>query len=177
MRARAWMRIISAVVVCAACGCASARYVTKGTDEGVVSMPADTPRNREKAYELMADHFPEGYEIVFEEEAKVGSVTHVHARTDEHHHHGGSPSPLLLAEHMEGYGQTPGDSRGAESHSWSAIPGSGFFGGTTHSDLTATTTDKTEWRIRYRRQRPVPNPTQNTTDISPSVSLDSYPVP
>ncbi|WP_166831330.1 hypothetical protein [Thalassoroseus pseudoceratinae] len=131
------MRILLGMLVLFS-GCASARYVTKGEMEGVVAMPSDTDRNREKAEELMAQHFPEGYEIVFEEEAAVGSVTHVHKNShgDDIHLAGG----LQNYDHDDFASVTP------------RLPG--LTHRTAHSDITMTTRDKTEWRIRYRKKRP-----------------------
>ena len=131
------MRILLGMILIFS-GCASARYVTKGEMEGVVAMPSDTARNREKAEELMAQHFPEGYEIVFEEEAAIGSVTHVHKNS-----HG---DDIQLAGGLQNFDNedfgrvTP------------RLPG--LTHRTSHSDITMTTQDKTEWRIRYRKKRP-----------------------
>ena len=66
----------------AACllGCATARYIEKDANEGVVAIPSNAgwPNHREKAEALMAQHFPGGYEIVGEEEEKVGEITNFH---------------------------------------------------------------------------------------------------
>lgn len=62
-------------------GCA-ARRVVRGADYGVVAIPADSNswpmRYRDKAHELMNEHFPEGYEIDHEEEVVVGQQVHTH---------------------------------------------------------------------------------------------------
>src|SRR4051794_36308655 len=63
-------------------GCASptgARYVYQDGQFGVVAIPENTTegknRYREQAEALMAQHFPEGYEIVRAEEVVHGSRT------------------------------------------------------------------------------------------------------
>ena len=58
------------------CGCATARHIMKDADTGIVAIPANSGRNREKAIELMEQHFPEGYIIEREEETVVGQTTH-----------------------------------------------------------------------------------------------------
>ncbi len=131
------MRILLGMLVLFS-GCASARYVTKGEMEGVVAIPSDTDRNREKAEELMNRHFPEGYEIVFEEEAAVGSVTHVHKSS-----HG---DEIELAGGLQDYDREDFASVTPK------LPGLTHH--RAHSDITMTTRDKTEWRIRYRKKRP-----------------------
>ena len=59
-------------------GCASARYVMKDASTGVVAISANSERHREKAVELMQQHFPAGYAIEREEETVVGQTTHHH---------------------------------------------------------------------------------------------------
>jgi len=63
-------------------GCAStsdARYVYQDSEFGVVAIPRNTPEGpqhyREQAQALMAQHFPQGYEIVRAEEVPQGSRT------------------------------------------------------------------------------------------------------
>lgn len=128
------MRIVLGVVLLLSYGCASARYVTKGPNEGLVAMPCDNEANRRKAKELMANHFPDGYEIVFEEEAPIGTVTHVHKETRD--------DGIELAS----FGQDP------ESEDYAALKVN--LPGMSHrrTDTTYTTEDKTEWRIHYRRK-------------------------
>lgn len=98
-------------------GCSSARYVLKEPESGIIAISADTPSNREKATELMAQHFPAGYIIDREAETVIGQVTHQH--TD--------------------HGKTIeiGDDSSIESG---------------QSSATATTVDKTEYRISYRKR-------------------------
>ena len=57
-------------------GCASARHIMKDADGGIVAIPANSERNREKAIELMEHHLPEGYVIEREEETVIGQTTH-----------------------------------------------------------------------------------------------------
>ncbi|TWU48824.1 hypothetical protein Poly51_47280 [Rubripirellula tenax] len=109
-----WMVSFVAVILS---GCGSARYVFKDSDLGVVAMPSNSERNREKALELMQQHFPDGYEIDREEETVVGLVTHEHVHGDAN--------------------------RDKTKH------GEVQFASATS---TATTTDKTEYRISYRRR-------------------------
>ena len=60
-------------------GCA-ARQVMKEPDYGVVAIPQNSNRwptkYRDKADELMVQHFPAGYQILREEEVVVGQTTH-----------------------------------------------------------------------------------------------------
>jgi hypothetical protein len=63
----------------AACGCATpqnARYIYQDGDFGVVGIPQNSPYGtkdyRKQAEELMARHFPQGYEIVRAEEVVEG---------------------------------------------------------------------------------------------------------
>lgn len=149
-RARSWLLVLTALW-CAG-GCAKARYVHKGPDEGVVAMPKDSPRVRKQAEELMAGHFPDGYEVVFEYEEKVGESIRENAQTDV----GPSPSFMLFSaskdrERSSGVFQAAG-----------VVPGPG---GRRTTTSTTTVTDKTEWRIRYRRKRP-PGSTGGEQSIS-----------
>ena len=59
-----------------ACGCATARHVVKDAEGGIVAIPSNSERNREKAVELMKQHLPEGYVIEREEETVIGQTTH-----------------------------------------------------------------------------------------------------
>lgn len=77
-------RIFSAIVVVtlpqlAGCAHTDARYVYQDGQFGVVGIPQNTahwPHNyRAQAEELMAAHFPEGYEVVRAEEVVEGSRT------------------------------------------------------------------------------------------------------
>ncbi|TWU51954.1 hypothetical protein [Rubripirellula reticaptiva] len=104
-------------VVCGFVGCSSARYVFKDPDVGVVAMPSNSERNREKAVELMNEHFPGGYVIDREEETVIGLVTHEHIQNNASAHDGNRGDAQIHTAHA-----------------------------------TATTTDKTEYRITYRRK-------------------------
>lgn len=76
-------RTISILVlaVLPACGCQSARYITKTASGGVVAIPADSNGwpfyHRADAEALMSQHFPEGYVVEAEQEAVVGTTTDV----------------------------------------------------------------------------------------------------
>ena len=75
-------------------GCASSRYVMKDAEYGVVSIPSNStwPLNhREKAHELMQQHFPNGYSIEREEEVVVGTSTSSHGNLNGHVHGENSP--------------------------------------------------------------------------------------
>ena len=95
-------------------GCASARFVSKSPDCGVVAIPCDSNRwptyNRDKAEALIRSQCPDGYEVVHEEEAVIGSVSHTSVNDNGSIHTAGSTSG------------------------------------------TIDTTQKTEWRIHYRRK-------------------------
>lgn len=149
-----WLPVVAALL---AGGCAKARYVSKGPNEGIIAMPNDTPRLRKQAEKLMAAHFPEGYEIVYEYEEKVGSVTHEDRQSNVSRQ---SPSLTLLAASSNG-----GKSNGAGQV---AGFGTGYFPGSTNrrTHATTTVTDKTEWRIRYRRKRPAAQRTGGEQSIS-----------
>lgn len=98
-------------------GCSSARYVSRDQQQGVIAIPNTSTwpvDHRQKALELMQNHFPQGYVIEKEEEVVIGTETQNH--TDVHAHEMGNSNIFLGGE-------------------------------TTHT----TTTDKTEWRITYRR--------------------------
>ena len=100
-----------------ATGCA--RYVLKEGDHGVVAVSG--PGGRRKAEKLMAEHFPEGYEIVREEEVVVGQTVDYQEET--------SPLGVRLAGGEDGVRLNLGnETRGTE-----------------------TVTDQTEYRIHYRR--------------------------
>ncbi len=98
-------------------GCSSARYVSRDQQQGVIAIPSTSTwpvDHRQKALDLMQNHFPQGYVIEKEEEVVIGTETQNH--TDVHAHEMGNSNIFLGGE-------------------------------TTHT----TTTDKTEWRITYRR--------------------------
>jgi len=82
MRGRIEAGIVLWTAVLMSAGCAStpdARYVYQDSQFGVVAIPMNTTQGRnhyrEQAEELMARHFPEGYEIVRAEEVVEGSRT------------------------------------------------------------------------------------------------------
>ena len=56
----------------------SFKLMMKDSSTGVVAIPANSERHREKAVELMQQHFPAGYVIEREEETVVGQTTHHH---------------------------------------------------------------------------------------------------
>ena len=73
-------------VLVALSGCASARYVLKDAESGVVAIPANSDswpsHHRQKAEELMRQQFPDGYVIELEEEAVVGQQTSFNEDSD-----------------------------------------------------------------------------------------------
>jgi hypothetical protein len=83
-------------------GCAStrqARYVYQDGQFGVVGIPENTDLwpsfYRQKADELMKEHFPEGYEIVRAEEVDAGSRTLTVNGTNTAELDAGTFSPIL----------------------------------------------------------------------------------
>ena len=78
VRSTASIVVLLLCVAVALAGC-NARQVIREPDYGVVAIPMNTNswpfRYRNKADELMAAHFPEGYEIIREEEMIVGQTT------------------------------------------------------------------------------------------------------
>jgi hypothetical protein len=60
-------------------GCA-ARSVLRDPDYGIVAIPYNTnrwpTRFRDQAHKIMHEHFPQGYEVLREEEFVVGHATH-----------------------------------------------------------------------------------------------------
>lgn len=107
-------------------GCQTARYVRKDGAYGEVAIPSNSNSwpyyNRDQATKLMAEHFPEGYEVDVEEEAVIGQ------KTDYSENGSGAGVPIRIGRGM-GIGVGVGNKTG-----------------------TATTTNKTEWRFRYRRK-------------------------
>jgi hypothetical protein len=112
--------------VCVAAGCQSSpRYVSRGPDEGIVAIPADTAPNRRTAEKLMSAHFPNGYDVVYEYEERVGETTR---RVPD------APGQPPAAVQQAAYQAVP--------------PAPGIRRPRTRLE----TVDKTEWRIRYRRK-------------------------
>ena len=100
MRSVARKCAIAALVAAATTGCASmnrgARYVYQDGEYGVVAIPENTATwpnyYREQAFELMWEHFPEGYEVVRAEEVVEGDRVLDVARTRESEY-----DPAILA--------------------------------------------------------------------------------
>lgn len=118
--------MLLALVVLTQLGCQTARYVRKDGAFGEVAIPSNSNSwphyNRDQATKLMAEHFPEGYEVDVEEEAVIGQ------RTDYSENGSGAGVPIRIGRNV-GLGVGIGNKTG-----------------------TATTTNKTEWRFRYRRK-------------------------
>ena len=78
MRPQPMTMICVLLLLAMSSGCA-ARQVYRDTDSGIVAIPSNSNawplRFRDKADELMAGHFPNGYEIVREEETVIGQTT------------------------------------------------------------------------------------------------------
>jgi hypothetical protein len=71
---------ITLFVVVGLSGCANpARYVVREDTGGIVAIPNNSNAwpsyNRKHAEELMSQHYPEGYEIIREEDTVTGQVT------------------------------------------------------------------------------------------------------
>ena len=85
-------------------GCANpARYVVRESSGGIVSVPNNSNAwpsyNRRHAEELMAQHYPNGYEVIREEETVVGQVTTNNTQTN--HETKPTPSPFLAKEETQ----------------------------------------------------------------------------
>ena len=78
MKGRVLAFTTTIMLLLAVTGSASARYVMKDASTGVAAIPANNERHREKAVELMQQHFPAGYIIEREEETVVGQTTNHH---------------------------------------------------------------------------------------------------
>lgn len=67
-----------ALMVLACSGCQSARYVSRESETGVIAVSIDQttwlPQSRLTAEKMMATHFPDGYEVIKEEEVVLGEV-------------------------------------------------------------------------------------------------------
>jgi hypothetical protein len=124
---RSFAFALFAVLLCAQIGCQTARYVRKDGGVGEVAIPSNSNSwpyyNRDQADKLMAQHFPEGYEIDKEEEAVIGQ------KTDYSENSGGGVVPVRIGRGMN-IGLGAGNRTGS-----------------------ATTTNKTEWRLKYRRKQ------------------------
>ena len=123
--------VIVAALACGSSGCASARYVEKNGDSGIVAIPSNADfwpiKHRTAAMELIQQHVGPGYEIVEEKEVVTGVMTH-HNQEVKREPTFNSEVPFLEAEKQ------------------------------TITNSTSTT-DRTEYRIAYRR-RPAPHQTQ-----------------
>ena len=101
--------ITSAVVT----GCASARHVYKGRDSGVVAIPSNNnswpTRYRNKAEVLMAEHFPDGYEVIHEEETIVGQTTTYHEQQNTRSQKGQDGTTDVSASGLNGHVTTRDD--------------------------------------------------------------------
>ena len=81
-------------------GCAQARYVEKGSGEGIVAVPSNSDcwptRNRTKALTLIEEHVGQDYEIVQEFEVARGSSTtdSESARTEPSVHESETSGPI-----------------------------------------------------------------------------------
>jgi hypothetical protein len=137
-------------------GCTSARYVQVTRDGGIVAIPENTnvwpTYYRDKAMALIQEKCPDGYEIVWEEEAVTGTVAHTNAYTDTRE------APALVFGGAEGAAERtprkkgPGErERYSESFGGVAIPL-----GETEQTTRQTTTYRniTEWHIHYRKAAP-----------------------
>ena len=81
--------LILATLIALSTGCNSSRYVMRDGETGIVAIPANTSSwpfyHRTKAEELMAEHFPAGYEVVREEETVVGQTTSFNEQHNDRH--------------------------------------------------------------------------------------------
>lgn len=120
--------IVAAAAVCGSSGCASARYVEKNGDSGIIAIPSNADfwpiKHRTAALQLIEKHVGAGYEIVEEKEVVTGVTTH-HNQEVKREPTFNSEIPFLEAEKQTVTNST-------------------------------TSTDRTEWRIAYRRRGPAP---------------------
>lgn len=120
--------IVAAAALCGASGCASARYVEKNADGGIVAIPSNADfwpiKHRTAAMELIEKHVGPGYELGEEKEVVTGVTTH-HNQEVKREPTFNSEVPFLDAEKQ------------------------------TITNST-TSTDRTEYRIAYRRRAAPP---------------------
>lgn len=102
MRATYRVSVVALLFALTSVGCAStqeARYVYQDGQFGVVGIPENTDRwpsfYRDRAEELMKEHFPTGYEIVRAEEVDAGSRTLTVNGTNTAELDAGTFSPIL----------------------------------------------------------------------------------
>lgn len=127
----------AAALMLSGCQTTGARYVSKGPETGEVALKADTPAYREEAHKLMAAHFPEGYEIVWESEKVVGQTVRENVHTNKH-----VPTSAMLAARAGG-GKNPDVALGLLG---------GLSPSSRNTFRTTSTFDQREWRIQYRRK-------------------------
>lgn len=73
---RKTLPLASFAILCGSVGCTQSReahYAYRDGNYGVVKIANDTKSSRRQAQKLMAQHFPDGYEIIREEEIETGS--------------------------------------------------------------------------------------------------------
>ena len=100
-------------------GCAttqSVRYVYQDKNFGVIGMPENTNRwptyYHRKAEKMMAEHFPEGFEIVRAEEVTEGSRTLEDRPVQDGGNQSGSPVGFIEDREVRAHGQPePGGCR------------------------------------------------------------------
>jgi hypothetical protein len=142
-------------------GCANARMVKSERDSGVVALPANTNSwpnyYRDHAEALMRQKFPNGYEVVAEEEEVVGQTAHTHTETET------NPSPTL-------------NLGGTKSNAFAgvAVP----LGSTEEKTQQTTKYENvTEWRIHFRAKSPTAPPPgvaiSSGSAISPGTAISS----
>ena len=120
--------IVAAVAVCASSGCASARYVEKNADGGIVAIPSNADfwpiNHRAAALQLIEKHVGPGYELGDEKEVVIGVTTN--------HNQEVKREPTYNSE----------------------VP---FLGAEKQTITNSTTSsDRTEYRIAYRRRAAPP---------------------
>ena len=127
-------------------GCAGPRFVEVDRSGAVVAIPANTNTwptyHRDKLDAMLRERFPNGYEIVSEEEVVTGSVAHTRAHTQMR-----EPPRLMLA----GAEDTTRGTRHGE-HSAAAFSGISLPLGQAqqHTQETTTYRDVSEWRVHVR---------------------------
>ena len=153
------MLLVFVAVMCwGGVGCSHARYVHRGSDEGVVAIPNRSNEwptyNQDKATRLIVEHVGSDYDVVEEWSERTGQRV-LHDQSSSRQAQYSPEMPFLPAEKVT-------------------------------TQTTSTMSDLTEWRIRYRKRLPggggitqvgaaAPFPAQNP--IQPASQIIPAPTP
>ena len=133
--------VVAATAVASLSGCASARYVEKNGDSGIIAIPTNADfwpiKHRTEAVALIEKHVGPNYEIVEEKEVVTGVTTN-HNQQIKREPTYNSEVPFFEAEKQT-------------------------------ITNTTSSSDRTEWRIAYRRRAaPVQTQYAPTTGVQPA---------